>query len=408
MAGLGCAPVEIWLRCVGGNSQLSGKAAVIGEWVMITRISATIGVSIAAISLAACASAPPPIAGGSPYAAAAYAGASQMGSEAILVGAVPPPQNSANGTPFELVAYEGIAGARRAHKLYTEAEAKELSGRCERYVKPLPGETPADIANLCNVSLEKLVAYNPDLSNVSYEPQTGIIEIPGGTIERNGLNSLIDQLADLYQVKEGDTLNKISADLGVPTAILVSLNPDVSWSSLATGHVLRKPSASVEIASAPASQSGSYIPESSEWNGYQGYGVGTYARSGVYGAADKLAPYRLGPVDYAQNREPADVIEGVSVNKPFVKAGDRVELTMRAPKGARSVTFYGGKTTDDRDMRELETVPVENGMAKAKVRVKKGKASPGGVIFKGEPDKGEAKYSDRIGVITVKPDKDDQ
>ncbi len=349
---------------------------------------------LGAAALSACVSTDE-TAGRDPYAAATYTGAEQLYAADIRAAQFPPPQRSENGAPFELVSYEGIDGARRAHQLYSLADAEALDGRCERFVEPSATETLDDIAKLCDVPLETLVAYNPDVKNISYAERVVTVEIPGGKVSPSGTFAASDALAGLYEVQEGDTLSAIAYRLNVSAASLANANPDISFTTLSPGQLLQKPAAST----APAPFAG---PAGAAWQGYSGGRPGApYA--GAYGDV-RHAPYTLRPTLPFTGRDkgaPEDAY--LVVDKPAVKAGDRVRVTARVRPG-EVVTFYSGSTIDRDDDRMKEVARVtadERGEATASIRVKR-KSDMGGVIFKAAPaGSGEALYSDRIGVINL-------
>lgn len=364
--------------------------------------------AVGAAALSACASTYE--AGRDPYAATYYTGAEQLYAADIRATQFPPAQRSENGAPLELVSFEGIEGARRAHQLYARVDAEALDGRCERFIEPAATETLTDIADLCDVPLETLVAYNPDVKNVSYADRVVTVEVPGGSVRPSGTFAASDALASLYEVKGGDSLESIAYRLNVSAASLANSNPDVSWSALTPGQLLQKPVS----AAAPAYAAAPYAaPADASWQGWTGNRQGASAGGAVSGV--RHAPYTLRPTRPFAGRDsgqPEDAY--LVVDKPAVKAGDRVRVTARAKPG-EEVTFYSGDSLDrptdganDR-MKEVARVRAdENGDATASIRVKR-KSNMGGVIFKAVPDSGEALYSDRVGVINLEgePEKDE-
>ncbi|MFN0023526.1 MAG: LysM peptidoglycan-binding domain-containing protein [Parvularculaceae bacterium] len=348
-------------------------------------------------------------AGRDPYDAAYYTGAEQLYAADIRAAQFAPQQRSANGTPFELVSYEGIDGARRAHQLYTRAEAEALDGRCERFIEPSAAETLIDVADLCDVPLETLVAFNPDVANISYAERVVTIEIPGGKVSPRGTFAASNALAELYEVKDGDTLSSVAYRLNVSAASLANSNPDVSWTTpLSAGQVLRKPVAAASSPASAGAASANPAPYSpAEWQGYASAGRGI-SSGGNLDAAARHAPYTLRPTRpfagrASANPDGADLV----VDKAAVRVGDRVRVTARAEPGT-DVTFYSGATLDTESgdpadrMREVATARADaNGEATASVRIKR-RSDMGGVIFKAVPEgRGEAVYSNRIGVINL-------
>lgn len=353
--------------------------------------------SAAALAIAGCTTGASPEAGlRDPYAAALYTGAPQPDAADHFALLYAPEQTSANGAPFELVSYAGIEGARRAHERYTEEEAEALDGRCERYVEASANESMIDVANLCDVPLEMLVDYNPAIENVSYAAPGAVIEIPGGVVAPAGAFAMKDALAALYTVQEGDTLDKIAYRLNVSQASIANLNPDVYWSELEAGQVIRKPAAAPVAA---ATTSYGPAPAAPAWEGYSGLGIGA---SEAPGAIDPTAhaPYALTPVKSYARSVGAYPEAKLVVDKQFVKAGDSVQVTAKATPGAE-VTFYSGE--DPGDLKKSKTVRAdETGNATASIRVKK-KATMGGVIFGARPEGSrETQFSDRVGVVRLK------
>ncbi|MDZ7626897.1 MAG: LysM peptidoglycan-binding domain-containing protein [Parvularculaceae bacterium] len=365
--------------------------------------------SAAAAALSACATSVE-TAGRDPYASVTYTGAEQFYAADLRAAQYPPAQSSENGTPFELVSYEGINGARRAHQLYTRAEAEALDGRCEKFIEPSATETLADIADLCDVPLETLVAYNPDVKSVNYAERVVTIEIPGGKVNPSGTFAASDALASLYEVKEGDSLSAIAYRLNVSADALANLNPDVTWTTLTPGQLLQRP---VAASAAPVA---TYVAPTPGWEGYAGNRGGpSDARRG---ADVRHAPYALRPTRPFAGRDPGTPVSAdLVVDKPAVRAGDRVRVTARRLSPGEEVTFYSGEALDretdaagDR-MKEVGRARAdENGEASASIRVKR-KSDMGGVIFKAVPERSNgALYSDRVGVVNVdgKGDADEQ
>jgi hypothetical protein len=342
-------------------------------------------------------------AGRDPYAATYYTGAEQLYAADIRAAQFPPAQNSENGTPLEFVSFEGIEGARRAHQLYTPAEAEALDGRCERFIEPAAKETLTEIAELCDVPLETLVAYNPDVKNVSYAERVVTVEIPGGKVKPSGTFAAADALAGLYEVKEGDSLDTIAYRLNVSASALANSNPDVTWTTLTPGQLLQKPVAATSPTYAAAPYS---APADANWQGWTGNRPGASAD----GASNDVrhAPYALKPTRPFAGRDPGVPERAyLVVDKPAVRAGDRVRVTARVNPG-EEVTFYSGDNALAA-LKEVARVRAdENGEATASIRVKR-KSNMGGVVFKAVPDSGAAVYSDRVGVIKLdsKPETDE-
>lgn len=354
--------------------------------------------SASAAALGACATSYQ-AAGRDPYAAALYTGAEQLTEADIRATQFPPAQRASNGAPLELVSFEGIEGARRAHKLYTRAEAEALDGRCERFIEPAATETLDDIADLCDVPLDTLVAYNPAVKNISYAERVVTVEIPGGKVKPTGTFAASDALASLYEVQAGDSLETIAYRLNVSMSALANSNPDVTWTMLTPGQLLQKPAA----ATAPVTAAPYAAPAETAWQGWTGNGPSA-AAGGVAGDV-RHAPYTLRPTRPFAGRDPGTPAEGVLlVDKPAVRAGDRIKVTARVQPG-EEVTFYSGETAGAANREVARVRADDEGQATASIRVRR-KSDMGGVIFKAVPgDSGQALYSDRIGVLNLEGDK---
>ncbi len=325
-----------------------------------------------------------------PYLAALYTGAPQPDIADHYALLYAPEQISANGEPFELVSYAGIEGARRAHERYTEEEAEALDGRCEQFVEVRATESLIDVASLCDVSLDKLVAFNPDISNVSYSASGAMIEIPGGLAAPKGSFAMTDALANLYTVEEGDSLEKIADKVGLTPAALANLNPGVFWPTISPGQPIRKQM------SAPAA-AGAYAPPpmTPKWEGYAGaQGLGGSDAASVPGITAH-APYRLGMVKSYGKPSGAYPEPRLIVDRKFAKPGEKVTVTAPDLAPDTEVKFYGAGSP-------VTARADKDGNATAKLRVGK-QASPGGVVFEARP-KGSDKtlYSERVGVVTLK------
>lgn len=365
---------------------------------MTHRLIVLASASALALAAAGCATPGPREAGGSdPYLAALYTGAPQPDIADHYALLYAPEQTSANGEPFELVSYAGIEGARRAHERYTEEEAEALDGRCEQFVEVRATESLIDVASLCDVPLDKLVAYNPDISNVSYSASSAKIEIPGGLAAPQGPFAMADALAELYTVEEGDSLEKIADKVGLTPAALANLNPGVFWPTIAPGQPIRK-----QMSAPAAATTGSYAPPPTtpKWEGYAGaQGLGASDAASVPGIGAH-APYQLGMVkSYAK---PVGVYPEarLSVDPKFAKPGEKVTVTARNLTANTEVKFYGGSS-------EVTARADENGDATARITVGKN-ASPGGVIFEARPKgSNETLYSERVGVVKLKKESGD-
>jgi hypothetical protein len=357
------------------------------------------GGSVGALLLAGCAYDPERQAGGDPYAAALYTGAPQPDRADHFSYLLAPEQRSRNGAPFEIASYAGIEGARRAHARYTEEEAEKLDGRCERYVEASANESLIDVANLCDIPLEMLVDYNPDIKNVSYSAPGAVIEIPGGTLSPSGSFAMKDALADLYIVEDGDTLESIALKLNISESSLTALNPEVYWPNPTPGMAVRRPAVAPVASNEPRYAPATPAPA---WEGYAaGQGIGASEAGSAIGTPH--APYQLKPAKTYARPVGAYPEARLIVDRVFVKEGDSVTVTAKAKPGAE-VTFYSG--AEPGALKKSKTVRADkNGDATASIDVKEG-SNMGGVVFGARP-KGsrETQYSDRVGVVKLKPER---
>ncbi len=361
---------------------------------MTARIRIVFAASALALAAAGCASGGDRAdLGRDPYAAAVYTGAPQPDIVDQYSGFLAPVQRSQNGATLEVVSYAGIEGARRAHERYTEEEAEALDGRCEQRVKATATESLIDIASLCDVPLEKLVAYNPDIANVSYAASGAYIDIPGGLAAPRGAFAMSDALASLYTVEEGDSLEKIADKVGLTPAALANLNPGVFWPTITPGQAIRKEAAAPVAATSAADYA--YVPAgpTPAWEGYSSI-VGSHG-AGVSSVGIAHAPYQLGMVrSYAKAKGvyPAAQLE---VDKDFVKPGEKVRVTAQDLTPGTTVRFSGAGN------KSVTAIVNENREATAEMRVGK-KASIGGVIFEARPEGAdETLFSKRVGVVTL-------
>lgn len=353
------------------------------------------GASIAVLLAAGCAMTDAATA--DPYGAALYTGAPQPDAADHYAYLYAPEQTSANGAPFEIASYEGIEGARRAHALYTEAEAEALDGRCEAAVNPSASESMIDIAELCDVPLDVLVEHNPGVADISYATSGATVRIPGGLNAPKGVAAMSDQLVLLDAVQPGETLETIAYRLKVSETAIANLNPGIDWKNPVAGQPFVKPATSIGTSSATAS----YAPsaQSPQWEGYDGpRGIaGSEAASAI--GVNAHAPYALSPVKSYGRAAGVYPEAKLEVDRRFVKAGGFVSVKAKAPPGAE-VTFYAGD--EPGNLAKSTTVRAdESGTATASIKVKK-KSNMGGVVFGARAaGSNETQFSDRVGVVRL-------
>ncbi|MEM9169980.1 MAG: LysM domain-containing protein [Pseudomonadota bacterium] len=171
----------------------------------------------------------------------------------------------------ELAAYRGVEGARLAHRIHGRFEAERLDGACEPAIHAAGGETLNDIADLCDVSVATLVAYNPDAGAPNHAQDGALIFIPqandlngpaiaaryyapGGFHEASAGGGAIE-VSTVHHVQQFDTLALIAHRYQVSAARLANLNPQIDWNRLKPGVVrlqLPERSAADRTADAPS------------------------------------------------------------------------------------------------------------------------------------------------------------
>ena len=155
----------------------------------------------------------------------------------------------------------GIDDARRAHRLYADAQAEEFDGYCEQVVTIERGETLSDIAEYCDVSVADLIEANTQIRNVHNIEIGQQVRIPDntGSVYEGQIFSRATYRADdeddfvnvnyvpragnqpFYVVRPGDTLSEISAETNVTYRTLASLNPGLRPRQLEVGQRIYLP-----------------------------------------------------------------------------------------------------------------------------------------------------------------------
>ena len=358
---------------------------------MRTRSLLAVSASLSLAALAGCATGVEREAYTDPYAAAVYTGAPRPDAGDLYAGLNAPIQTSSNGAPFELVSYEGIEGARRAHALYVQNEAEALDGRCEAEVRPTLSESMIDIADLCDVPLEILVEYNPGIADISYATDGGKVRIPGGIEAPQGAFAMSDQLAQLDAVQPGDSLESIAYRLNISAAALATLNPNIDWTKPTPGQAFVKPVA----ASAATSASPAHSPEAPPaWEGYSSLANAGEGGGGV-ASVTPHAPYIQGPVRTYARAEGVYPEPKLSVDKRYVAPGERVNVTASNLKEGTRVVFSGGS-------RDVSATADSEGNASADIRVSR-KATTGNFVITGRPvGSKDTLFSETVGVVALK------
>lgn len=316
------------------------------------------------------------------------------------------PSSSQHAAPMSearvLAAYEGVDGARLAHRLYGEAQAERLDGACERFVKIENGETLYDIAQYCDVPVSMLVGLNPVIGNPRHVQVGQIVEVPQiYNADRHALAAGAGGeagvvFASWYVVQPGDTLNAIAAKHLVSASSVANLNPGLSWSAIPVGAQIRLPAVgAAEGSPQPAAISGSlpypYGPASAYAPAPAGQAGGAIVTGDV-----GLMPYQMTPAQKAAEAA-SGIAPRLSVDRDVIDRGDSVFVSAGGLPANSTVSLYRG--ANGREMRFVKTVRTDaSGNFNEEVRVRRG-ADLGGVIFRAVVDEtGERLQSQRVGV----------
>lgn len=298
-------------------------------------------------------------------------------------------------------AYEGLEGARLAHRLYGEARAEQLDGACERFVKIARGETLYDVSQYCDVPVSMLIEQNPLVRDARHVEAGQIVEVPqlfnaerfalaGGVI--NGVTP-----ASWYVVQSGDTLNDIAARHLVSAAAIANLNPGVDVGRLSTGVQLRIPAA------APAGVHGAAEPPVVAAATPYPYGPGwAYGGEGSPSAeVTAVMPY-AGAVGHVSGDGAVPKSLSLAVDRRTVKPGGEVVVSAVGLPANTAVSLYRG--ANGAELKFVKTVITDaQGNFSEPVTVNGG-ADIGGVIFRATIDAtGKQLQSPRVGVDKIKP-----
>lgn len=365
---------------------------------MRTRTLVFVGSATTALLAAGCATqSERSVAASDPYYAAVYTGAPRPDAADLYAVLEPPRQTSSNGTPFELVSYAGIDGARRAHALYAEAEAEALDGRCEAEVRAAASESMIDVAELCDVPLDILVEFNPGVANVSYEVSGAALRIPGGIVAPKGAFAMSDQLVLLNSFQPGDTIENIAYRNNVSAATIASLNPTIDWSAPnLSGAYLTPASTSTSAAVAPA--------ETAAWEGYSPIGAAdaNAPYSGIAGDAAH-APYRQKLVGTYARADGYYPEPRLVVDKRFVKPGDKIGVTAYGVGAGKEIVFSAGG-------KSMSATAGSDGNASASIRVGKKTPTSNVVVTGRARGSADTMFSETVGVVALgaKPEETDE
>lgn len=179
--------------------------------------------------------------------------------------------------------FEGIAGARQAHRLYPEHQAERLDGACESLVTVRYGETVSHVAEYCDVSVEDIYAANPGLGNPHALPPGSTLRVPATSGEvyedfepipaaaprayeraTQRTDHPVGEAAFTHIIRPGDTLGELSKRYNVSLLSLFFANPGVNPNALQVGASLRIPGRGASVAARRASASSDYASYADE------------------------------------------------------------------------------------------------------------------------------------------------
>lgn len=311
-----------------------------------------------------------------------------------------------------LAAYEGVEGARLAHRVFGEARAEALDGACEQYVKIGQGETLYDIASYCDVPVTMLISANPVVHNPRHVEAGQIVEVPqlfnaqrhamGGASAPAGV-----QFASMYVVQPGDSLNEIAARHLVSSSSIANLNPGVDWQRLPVGMQVRLPAVAAVAAPGKVSNAGPDYVEPPVVAPAEGY---PYGHAPGYAASDEdgyvppaevtnVMPYASTPT----HAVPEDAVSKsllLTVDRTLAKPGELVTVSAVGLPANSSISLYAGPNGGD--LRFIKSVTTDSSGAFSEPLPIYG--GLGGVIFRATVDStGKQLQSPRVGVDKIKP-----
>lgn len=285
--------------------------------------------------------------------------------------------------------------------MYPAAQAEQLDGACERFVKVTRVENLYDVEQFCDVPISILLAYNPSIRNARHVGQGDVIEVPqvynperasymASVAGVAGIDSFLRAVA--YVVQPGDTLNDIAARHLVSISAVANVNPSVDWRYVQAGTAVWIPAANAGQPAAPASITPPSPATGSLPYSY-GHVSGGASGSGVSYDVTTVMPYQMTPAQQANEKEAPRSL--LMINRRTVEPGDEVTVTGESLPANSEVSLYSGpngnqlsfvKTvTTDSNGRFSESVPVYG--------------NAGGVIFQATINGGEDRLqSPRVGI----------
>ncbi|MEQ1929391.1 MAG: LysM domain-containing protein [Parvularculaceae bacterium] len=300
---------------------------------------------------------------------------------------------------LNLASFDGIEGARRAHQMFPGAQAEQLDGACERFVKIGRYENLYDVEQLCDVRVSVLLAYNPAIRDARHIGEGAVIEVPQTfNVERASyVQSVVGQGAATgshigtvaYVVQPGDTLNDIAAQHLVSASAVANVNPNIDWRYVQVGATVWIPSTnSVPAAGAPAAAAApGPVSGGLPYNyGHAGPGAG-----GVVYDVTGVMPYQLTPAQQAAEREAPRKL--LMINKRVVSPGEEVLIQGEGLGANKEVSIYRG--ANGNQMEFIGTVQTNAAGAFAQSFPVSGD-NGGGVIFQAAVDGEKRLQSPRI------------
>jgi len=297
-----------------------------------------------------------------------------------------------------LASYEGVDGARLAHRLYGEARAEQLDGACEPYVKIVRGETLYDIAQYCDVPVTMLMDYNPLVRAARHVEAGEIVEVPQiFNPERHALAygaAAGVQPASWYVVQPGDTLGDIAARHLVSAGSIAALNPYVDVERLAVGAQLRIPAAGGHDAAAAPLIAGALPYPYGPASAYGGKGEGAYASE-----VTAVMPYASRPLHSTADEAVPKSLR-LAVDRKTVKPGGDVVVSAAGLPANAAVSLYRG--ANGADLEFVKTVVTDSEGRFSEPVTVAGSSDIGGVIFRATIDaSGKQLQSPRVGVDKI-------
>lgn len=118
---------------------------------------------------------------------------------------------------------------------------------CPNPIVIRPGDTLYSIARRCGTTVEDILALNPQIDDLGGLRPGLRVYIQGPPQGRDGRDRPGEEIrTDVYRVQPGDTIASIARRAGVPTAVILRLNPDVHPRWLRVGQRILVPAGSIQ------------------------------------------------------------------------------------------------------------------------------------------------------------------